>query len=446
MRASSSIRATWLAIRASYWFVPTILTVLAFLGALGSLWIDRATDLPAGLAAMRWFEPSAPEGARAQLTVIASAMIAIASTVFAITITAVVYASGSYGPRLLTNFMNDRGNQVSLGLFIATFVFNLIVLRAVHDPGDTPVGDSEAVAFVPQISMLVSAVSVLLAVGVLVYFLHHVPASIRINSVIAGIGRRLIHDIERRFPIEGGHEEPPPGLDGPAVTAARIGYVEIIDFAALDRIARRGGVTLSLAVRTGDFVHPHLPLLSVTPGPADAETVTKIRACFSLGAARTPTQDLEFLLDELVEIGCRALSPGVNDPFTAITAMHWMGAALAKLADRGLAAGPEQADYEVARVRPIADDFGHFVRRSFGGIRASAAANDLAAGLFLDILAGVARGASSPERRRLLVAEGERLRDQARLALGGPALAQVEARFVALVAGSRSGAPEPAAA
>ncbi len=424
----SSLRALWLGVKASYWFLPGLLTVFAFALSIATTWIDRLGGSE-WLTFLPWYEPSRPEGARAQLTVIASAMIAISSTVFAITIAAVAYASGNYGPRLLTNFMNDRGNQVSLGVFIATFVYNLMILRVVRDPGNGAAGPAEAAAFVPQVSVLVSAVSVIVGVGVLVFFLHHVPAGIRINSVLGGIGRRLIRDIEERFPEEGNALEPEPADPGEAVKAASIGYIEIIDFAELDSIARKEGAVLSLQVRTGDFVHPHLPMVEVAGAGLHRKLQDRIRSCFSLGDSRTPAQDLEFLIDELVEIAVRALSPGINDPFTAITSLHWMGAALAKLADRNLVRGPEQDSYDPCRVRPVADDFEHFVRRSFGGVRASAAANPIAGEMFLDAPSGVAPGAISPRRRVLLHEEGRRLVRQAETALGGPALERLRERL-----------------
>jgi uncharacterized membrane protein len=354
-------------------------------------------------------------------------MIAISSTVFAITISAVAFASGNYGPRLLTNFMNDRGNQVSLGVFIATFVYNLTVLRVVRNPQDIPApGESaaDAVAFVPQLSMLVSSATVLLAVAVLVFFLHHVPASIRVNTVLGRVGRHLIGDIEKRFPRQGTGTEPTAAAPGVPVSAASIGYVEIVDFAALDAIAREEGRTVSLRIRTGDFIHPHLPILDLSGDPPDEALQDRVRECFSLGDSRTPTQDLEFLIDELVEIGMRALSPGVNDPFTAVTAVHWMGAALAKLADRDLSAGPEQEGYDRARVRPLPDDFRHYLRRSFGAFRSSAASSPIGAQMTIEALAGVAV-AASPERRDALIEEARLLMAQAELELEGPALQEV---------------------
>lgn len=426
MRSSS--RALWLRVKASYWFIPSLLTLAAFLLALGMIQLDRAGGSE-WLLSSGWFDQSRPEGARAQLTVIASAMIAVSSTVFAITIAAVAYASGNYGPRLLTNFMNDRGNQVSLGVFIATFAYNLTVLRVVRSAEEAASGAEGAgapEAFVPQLSMLVSAGTVVVAVIVLVYFLHHIPASIRIDTVLGGIGRRLIKDIEERFPKQGGATEPQERVSGEPITATDIGYVQIVDFEELDEIARKEDLAIALRVRTGDFIHPHLPVVEVR-GDVGPKLQERILDCFSLGESRTPTQDLEFLIDELVEIALRALSPGINDPFTAITSMHWMGAALAKLADRNLIEGPEQKNYDPRRVQPLADDFGHFVRRSFGGLRASVATNPIAAKIFLDVLKGVAAGATSSERRSVLLEEARALVAQAETELEGPALGEVRA-------------------
>lgn len=428
-----SLRAFWLDVNASYWFLPTLFTIAAFLLSIVTVYIDR-TGGAAFLNDVAWLHPSRPDGARSQLTVIASAMISIASTVFAITIAAVAYASGTYGPRLLTNFMKDRGNQVSLAVFIATFVYNLMILRVVRSEQEAPAsaemaGGTALPGFVPQLSMLVSVVTLIVAVGVLVYFLHHVPASIRINSVLAGIGRRLVHDIEERFPEAARDDRPTNPIPGAPVVAGGIGYVEIIDFSALDEIAGKAGATIALKVRAGDFVHPHLPLAELAGTPLADELGDRIRDCFSLGSSRTPDQDLEFLIDELVEIALRALSPGINDPFTAVTSLHWMGAAIAELAARDLTPGPEQDSYDPDRVRPIADGFDHYLARSFGGVRPSAAGSPIAARQFLGALEGAAGAACAPWRRKALLEEARRLVRQAETALSGPSLDEVQAAF-----------------
>ena len=428
---TAHFRKIWLDLKGSYWFIPALLTALAFALAQATIQLDRSWGSD-WLSAYPWFEASRPEGARAQLTVVTSAMIAISSTLFAITIAAVAFASGNYGPRLLNNFMNDRGNQVSLGVFIATFVYNLMVLRVVRDPTQGSAQGEAATAFVPQVSMLVSSGTVIVSIAVLVYFLHHIPASIRVNTVLAGIGRHLVASIEERFPEGRKPGEPIEPERGEPVAADEVGYIEIIEFRDLDRIARDSGGTIILRARTGDFVHPHRPLAELCGATLDDERTRRIRACFSLGASRTPEQDIEFLIDELVEIGLRALSPGINDPFTAVTSIHWMGAAMARLSERDLSCGPEHESYDPERVRVVADDFAHFLKRSFGSMRPSVAGSPIAAKMFLDALWGVAVGAASRERLDALLDEARRLLAQAETALEGPALDEVRERFAEL--------------
>ncbi|MFN3389092.1 MAG: DUF2254 domain-containing protein [Allosphingosinicella sp.] len=425
MRAE--LRRIWLDLKGSYWFIPSILSLLAAgLSAL-TIWLDLI-GASWWFSGTGWLESSGVEGARSLLTVIASAMIAMASTVFAITIAAVAYASGNYGPRLLTNFMNDRGNQVSLGVFIATFVYALSVLRVV-DSGDNDTGAGGADMFIPQLSLFVASLMVIGAVGVLVYFLHHIPASIRINTVVAGIGRNLLSDIEERFPDAFDGAEPVRRVGGTPVFPDTTGYVEIIEFATLHRCAEKWDATVSLAVRTGDFVHPGVALVEVSGAGVDEELTKRVRDAFAIGASRTRAQDLEYLIDELAEIALRALSPGINDPFTAVSAIHWLGAAMASLGRRNLCRGPEQDKYDPERVRPVPDDFRHYLERAFGAIRASAAGSPIASKMFLDALALAEGSAASPERRRMIAEQADLLAAQAETALSGPSLDDVHERL-----------------
>jgi uncharacterized membrane protein len=419
----SSFRAFLLGINASYWFIPTLLTLFALGLSVLTIELDRA-GAGAFLERAREWNPSA-EGARSQLNAITTSMITVAATVFAITIAAVSFASGHYGPRVLANFMRDRGNQVSLGVFIATFVYNLMVLRTVRAEQE----EQAAGTFVPHISVLLSTLSVLVAVATLVFFLHHIPASIRINTVLGGIGRRLLHDIHCRFPDACRGEEPQPPERGRPILARNPGYIEVIDFAGLDKLAREHGVTINLAARTGDFIHPALPLVEISGGELDQDGVRCLHSAFSLSDERTDEQDIEFLFDELVEIALRALSPGVNDPYTAITSIHWIGAAMASLAGRDLCRGPEQDDYDPERVRPVPDDFSHYLRRSFGSARTSFSASMVAAKVFLDTLASVALAASTEERRQRVLEEGRTFLRQVETKLEGPALEELRDRL-----------------
>lgn len=424
------LRASWLSINASYWFYPALFAVGAVLLSVGSVYADR-NGAAEWLQQFGWLQPSRPAGASITLSVIAAAMIGVAATVFSITIAAVAYASGNYGPRLLTNFMQDKGNQLSLATFIGTFVYALLVLRVVRAEDEVAADRGSAIAtslpgFTPQLSLLIAMTLALISVAVLVYFLHHIPASIRINTVLEGIGSRLVRDIKQRYPSDIGDREPREQTSGIPITAIGYGYITIIDFDGLNDLAESCSSTIALKVRTGNFVHPEIPLVELSGAEPDEELADRIRDCFSSGALRTPTQDLEFLLDELAEIAIRALSPGINDPFTAITAMNWIAAATAEFAGRDLDRGPEQDNYDWARVQPLADNFEHFLNRGFGTVRAAAATNALASKAFVENICAATSMCESTDRLACLRGEAEALLEQARRRLDGPALEELE--------------------
>ena len=184
-------------LRESYWFVPTVMAIGALLLALAMVYIDSHAG-SGWMDGLPWLYAARPDGARSLLSSIGGSMIGVAGTTFSVTIAAVVYASGQYGPRLLSNFMSDRGNQVTLGTFIATFVYSLVVLRTIRSAGESGAG---APAFVPQLALLVALVLVLCSIAVLIFFIHHVPMRIHINNVIERIGDRLIEEIDSRFPV-----------------------------------------------------------------------------------------------------------------------------------------------------------------------------------------------------------------------------------------------------
>lgn len=429
---TAEIRFFWARLNANYWFYPALFSVLATVLAVTMILLDRA-GFAEFLNDYDWIVPVRPKGAADILTVMAGSTIAVASTVFSITLVAVTYASGTYGPRLLTNFMEDRGNQISLATFIGSFVYSIVVLRAVRgeDESASSAADATATAlpgFAPQLSLLVAYLLMAMCVGVLVFFLNHVPSSIRINKVIERIGSKLIEAIRETYPVEDEFREAREQPGGTPLTAWGTGYVQLIDFADLEEIARGCGCTFSLLVRTGDFVHRDLPLMEIQ-GCSPDKIEDKVRDCFTLGSTRTPEQDPQFLIDELVEIGLRALSPGINDPFTAISALHWLGAATSEIGRRDLRKDVCAEDADDCPVIPCPDDFEHYAERGFGSIRSAVAASPNAARVMLDVLEKAASPISHRPRIETLRAHARKLIEQVRLSMVGPDLAMVEQRY-----------------
>jgi len=258
--------ATTARVRASYWFIPTLMAVGAAALAVALPWLDAHVG-DGWIGSVNWLFATKPSGARELLSMIAGSMITVAGVTFSITIASVAYATSQFGPRLLTNFMADRGNQVTLGTFTATFLYCLLVLRTIRAADEPEPGASAPDvigAFVPQIAVLVALALAVASIGVLIFFIHHVPQSIHASSVAANLGRGLREGIEHLFPERIGHggagaparEVPAADLAAlrhasAAVPAPKTGYVEVVDAGALLDAARRHDIVVFLPMGPG---------------------------------------------------------------------------------------------------------------------------------------------------------------------------------------------------
>lgn len=400
-------------IRASYWFLPALLACAGFSLGLSLVLLDaRLGD--GWLGQYEWFYGSRPEGARAMLSTIAGSTITVAGVVFSITLAAVTYASGQFGPRLLGNFMRDRGNQATLGIFIGTYLYCLVVLRTIRSAEETSADTGGAVreAFVPHLAMFGGLALAILSTAVLIYFVHHVTSGIHINNVIANVGRNLIADIRERSEDEAPASPPQPPVAGKStfIPSTKTGYVEAIDFDAMLTMACRDDLVVRPIRRAGDFISEGWPLLEVhATRPVSEPVIGHANAAVTVGRQRTAQQDLRFAIDELVEIASRALSPGVNDPFTAIACIDWMGAALTEFDRRP--DSPEYMTDEDGAVRIILRplQFEDYLTAAFGQLRSYVAADPNARSHALATLSELAAQVGQPRHRTLIEAERGRL-------------------------------------
>jgi uncharacterized membrane protein len=436
----------WEDIRSSYWFIPTLMALGAIALSVAAVFVDSRIGAD-WLEAVPWLYENRPAGARDLLSTIAGSMITVAGVTFSITVAAVAYAASQFGPRLLTNFMGDRGNQVTLGVFIATFLYCLLVLRTIRDGSEvaagTPLDATEAVthtAFVPHSAILVALALAILSVGVLIYFIHHVPQSIHVSNVIAAVGRDLMQGIDRAFPeadaarenqatapgaptVDAAGRDPayaeeadPAPADAVLIDARQTGYVQRIDDDGPAEIAEEHDLVVRLVARPGDFVRAGQPLVYAWPADGVTEdTADRLRGAFAFGDRRTHAQDVVFLVNELAEISSRALSPGVNDPFTASACLDWLGAAGVRLAERPTPPLRRVGPSGKVRlfVRPLT--FRDFLAEGFGRIRPYAASDVNACLHQLASLAGMAAQVPEGDCRlavleeaRALAADGER--------------------------------------
>ena len=323
-------------IRASYWFVPSCMVVFAILLA----WLLPQIDIYLN---GRWPESldsvtsTRTVGARAILTVIAGSIIGVAGVTFSITTVAVSFASANFGPRLIGNFMRDRGNQITLGTFIGTFVYTLLILGTVQDGAQADL-EQRFDTFVPHLSLMIALLLVLVSVAVLIYFIHHVPETINVSRIAADLGRKLCVGVESPFPGEPEDREDRSADWSSKMDRTRVcvksemtGYIQRLSIDRLRGIAAEHDLLLEVRMKPGAFVIPSDTLVEIWATDSLEEGVeAKIQECYAVGEERTAHQNVLFIVDQLNEIVARALSPGVNDPNTAITCLNWNKAGVAR--------------------------------------------------------------------------------------------------------------------
>lgn len=409
----------WDHVRSSFWFLPALMTGAAIALAFATVALDEAvTDR--WLETQRWAYTGGAEGASQVLGTIAGSMITIAGVVFSMTLVVLSLASSQLGPRLLRNFMRDTTNQAVLGTFVATFVYCLLVLRTIRRAVD--------LTFVPHLSVTIGVLFALVSLGMLIYFIHHVSVSIQADEVVARVGSELIQGIDRLFPQQMGHAAPhsagaqpgtrlPDEFDGEArpIGAAGDGYLQYIDADALMTLATDEKVLLRLERRPGQYVVKGSPLVMIWPGDRVTEPLERrVNSVFTLGHQRTAAQDIEFAIHQLVEIAVRALSPGINDPFTAITCVDRLGSALHRLAERDMPSAYRFDEQDHLRVIVRAVTFPAIVDAAFNQIRQYARSSAAVTVRLLETIAVIAGATHRPEDRAALHRHAEMISRGAR--------------------------------
>ena len=349
----------------SFGLVPGLMVLAGVLLAVFFLELDRTGKLPDWLTESSWFYNGGGTGARTLLGAIASSTIGVAGTVFSITIAALSLAAGQMGPRLLRNFTSDRGVQVTLGAFLGTFSYALVVLRSVRTQDEGP--------FTPHLALSFGIVLAFACVATLVYFVGHMASRINVDTVVDLVSS----DIQRAMAVtvtEETQSAPPADTfwaSATLVVDARRGYLQQLDEPGLGDWAAAHGTAIRMLVKRGDYVFPGAPIAMMTVAVDGADDA--IRSATALGAHRGSAGDLEYAIRQLVEVGVRALSSGINDPNTAVSVLNQFGGTLCELAGKQLPNGVTTREDKVVLVVPnatyqsLVDGMLHLIRQNAQG-------------------------------------------------------------------------------
>jgi uncharacterized membrane protein len=420
-------------LRTNLWFVP----VLEVVGAVALFGITYALDRAAFDGDFRvpsWALSGSPDAARQILTTVAAAIITVVGVVFSIVIVALTLTSTQFGPRMLRNFIRDPGTQLTLGTFVGTFVYSILALGSI--------GQESRGNFVPHISITVTLALLVIDLGVLIYFIHHIATQIQLPQVIASIAADLAKAIETQGQNAAATKAAPSaaavlaalGSEGGTVAAPSSGYLQFIDRRTLVRIASGADVVIQMMHRPGHFLVQGYPYATVWPAERADVVARELGRSHLTGSYRTLAQDLSFGLDQLVEIALRALSPAVNDTFTAMTCIDWIGDSLYKVTGNWQPRHVYRDDKGEVRVITTEPTYERLVERSFEKVRQAGRGMPAIMIRQLDALAKIMQRSDSPRDQAFLVEQATMIERLAVASVDEPAdLADVRRAYQAVI-------------
>lgn len=401
------------ALRTTLWVLPLLLLLAAMALFVLTYRIDYyAYDHRRALP--NWVRLESADGARQLLSTLAAGVITVLGVVFSVTIVALTLASQQFGPRMLRNFIRDLGTQLSLATFVATFAYSILTLGVIG-------GGRQPDTFVPQISVTIALGLVFANVFVLIYFIHHITVSIQLPVVISSIARSLSDAINIQFPdarvtrpqqtfSTGRSSEQLQvllSLEGSEVTATKNGYLQFVGYQRLLALATKHDAVVQLLHRPGHFVTHGLPLARVWPPGAAPEMLAALTRAHVTGPHRTLDQDAVFAIDQLVEIAIRALSPAVNDTFTALTCIDWLADGLCTASERELPEPVRRDRNGAIRVIEPGPSYPRMVNRAYDKIRQAGATMPAVAIRLLESLAKVLAYTAHADQRVVLLRQAD---------------------------------------
>lgn len=328
-------RYLWDQLRVSFWFAPLVMAVGAIFLARVMYWVD--SQIPNEiLNDSHLVLAGSPGELRNVLIGIAGTILTTAGVVFTLLTLPLSMVAAQYGSRLLRVFLGDRTTQLVLGMFVGTFVYCVAAATSIPSVEVEQEG--------PQITATVGLLLMLGTFGSLVLLVQHISTMLQAPNVAAAAGATLRDVVQAEIPEEAGSggqidQEAAAALveaDGYVVRVREIGYIQYIDPETLLALARGRNLVIRLLRKPGHFVMPDTAVALVWPaGQVDEDLDLQIRRAFQIGNGRTPTQDVVYAVNQLVEMAVRAMSPAINDPFTAMTCLDHIGEGLALFIRQG---------------------------------------------------------------------------------------------------------------
>ncbi len=402
----------------SIWFIPVVICSGSFgLGHL-MLWVDRHftnlyVDSP--MLAMP------VDSARQVLSVIAGSVISVGGVSFSVTMVALTLTSGQYGPKVIRHFLEDNYSKISLGLFLGAYVYALVVL--------TGYTDSDR----PNLTVLTALLFALFAVIGFINFIHRTATDLQADEIVQRIGKRLqaaLGELVSEGGLEGRCHDialwrhAARGQRPQTIAAGNRGYVQAVDYNGLLNWCVEHDCLMQVRIRAGDFLVEGICILKVFGCATDDVDMAaeSLNRHVITGPVRTSVQDPEYPITQLNQLAARALSPGINDPGTAISCVNSFSLALASVMDRELPGSLFIDADGKPRLLARSTNFNDLIKAVFAPLRQFAKSEVSVVVSLLEALCRLAELTTRRDRMRELARHGELIWEE----IDQPALAKYD--------------------
>jgi uncharacterized membrane protein len=321
--------------KVSFWFAPVVMSVGAVLLAWAMYRLDL--NIPNDvLETSRFILTGTPGELRAMLISMSGTILATAGVVFTLLTLPLSTVAAQYGSRLLRVFLGDRTTQLVLGMFVAAFVYCLAGALSIPPATVEPEG--------PQLTATVGLYLMLGTFASLIVLVQHISTMLQAPNIAAAAGTELREVVLAELTLENenveqtGQEAAEALLekDGDPIRVSESGYIQYIDPESVLSLARENDLVIRLLCKPGHFVWQETIVALVWPARRmNEELERELQNAFRVGNVRTPTQDLVYAVNQLTEMAVRAMSPAINDPFTAMTCLDHLGQGLGLFIQQG---------------------------------------------------------------------------------------------------------------
>lgn len=373
----SRLLNVWQNVKNSLWFFPAIICVGYFFATVGVYIFEmQYLDNPK-LSSMLY--NGTTEDAKMVVSSLFTSMITMATLAISITMVVLSLAASQLGPRIIKSFIGDRKTQTFMGVFIGVVISCFVLVRILHDgalSAHTPALTVSLVFFFCFSNLLV-----------LLAFVHHVAQISIADNIITHINQELLETIEKMDQKQDDLKDPkkdddegkgaklPKTFDRQSVSvqSKKNGYIQYINYEEILDIAKTHSVVVKILYKSGYYAVSGQDLFKVSPKKNMSESIqSAVMGSFIIGNSRSQTQDIGYSIRHLVEIALRALSPGINDNFTAITVLDRLSSSLAELLQKEIPKNVYYDDNEKLRVYGTQHSDGDIIAMAFSQIRQAA--------------------------------------------------------------------------